>query len=198
LGDFYTDSLHSHDGLLTDGVLELKGNFSQLRSTGNGSHAHNFLSKGSLRIEISGSKPQIISFANPGASLFNEVIYRNPTAGNIRWTSAVAVSKPIQVLVKVAKPSEMTSVIRDNSGQIQCGEYCETLITLGTELRLEIEFHNKEILTGWTGACAGSKQTCQITVNDVVVTEALLAQGSTSAGKRRKFPLWVIMAAQEK
>lgn len=196
-GNFYMDSLHSHHGQLTAGVLELKGNFEQLFSSGghNGNAGiHNFLTSGTHQDIFSGQKVQFVSFVTPGNSYFNEVIYRNGLPGNIRWTSAVAVAKPILVAVRVSKTSGMMSMIADNSGQIQCGTKCEMLVVLGSELRLEIALRNNESLKTWAGGCSHQQPVCTFTVTDVVHINAVLEKAAT---KRKGLPWWVLMAAQK-
>jgi len=59
-GDFYTSALYSHDGYLTDGTLELKGNFTQTKTC----EYSNFAATKNHKVLFSGDNEQTITFAN--------------------------------------------------------------------------------------------------------------------------------------
>ena len=63
-GDFTTASTIDHSGKLTDGVLELKGNFTQAGSE------RAFISMDHHTVLFNGSGQQEVSFANPNTSFF--------------------------------------------------------------------------------------------------------------------------------
>ena len=67
-GDFYTQSdWNEGSNILTDGTLELKGNFTQLK----GYWSNNFNAKGNHKVILSGTGKQTIYFENPTDSGFN-------------------------------------------------------------------------------------------------------------------------------
>ncbi|MDE7423660.1 MAG: hypothetical protein K2N51_08210, partial [Lachnospiraceae bacterium] len=63
-GDFYTSALYSNAGYLTDGVLELKGNFEQTSKN----ETNNFTASKNHIVLLSGNKKQEINFANVGSN----------------------------------------------------------------------------------------------------------------------------------
>ncbi|MCI5151245.1 MAG: hypothetical protein D3916_17990, partial [Candidatus Electrothrix sp. MAN1_4] len=73
-GDFVTDSDSDHEGYLVAGTLELKGDFIQQTTTGDG--YKNFYTSGTHKVLLSGSGPQTVSFENAysGSSHFNRNI----------------------------------------------------------------------------------------------------------------------------
>ena len=68
-GDFVMDSRHSHSSELTNGVLEIKGDFTQ-KSTYSGNYS-NFYASGTHKVVLSGSGEQVVSFEDPSYSHFN-------------------------------------------------------------------------------------------------------------------------------
>jgi len=64
-GEFVTQSAMPHLGLLTAGVLEVKGNFTQL-----GGSAYNFRASGAHKVLLSGTGVQTVKFAKPASSRF--------------------------------------------------------------------------------------------------------------------------------
>ncbi|MCI5118524.1 MAG: hypothetical protein D3913_11335, partial [Candidatus Electrothrix sp. LOE1_4_5] len=85
-GNFVMDSSGSHDGKLTAGTLELKGNFIQ-KSTYTGRY-DNFKASGTHKVLLSGSNPQEISFtdASNTYSHFNILEITNPDAKQITFS----------------------------------------------------------------------------------------------------------------
>ena len=60
MGDFYTDSEISHSGYLDNGIMEVKGNFTQYATTG----AANFCSGGNFQLYLTGIKEQKLEMAD--------------------------------------------------------------------------------------------------------------------------------------
>ncbi len=69
-GDFITDSASSHNGHLTAGTLELRGDFQQFsNNAGNDPQARaNFHATGTHRVLLTGTAPQTLFFTNPGGN----------------------------------------------------------------------------------------------------------------------------------
>ncbi len=71
-GDFVTDSISAHTGYLTDGVLRLAGNFSQLNSTGQYMMSrYNFDTDENFKIIFCGDDTQTVYFYDPKRSQFS-------------------------------------------------------------------------------------------------------------------------------
>ncbi|MCI5134930.1 MAG: hypothetical protein D3920_07615, partial [Candidatus Electrothrix sp. AW2] len=83
-GNFVTDSYYSHNGYLTAGILELKGNFIQKAS----SSSDNFQATGTHKVLLSGTGSQTVSFetAYNSSSHFNILEITNPDLGQITFT----------------------------------------------------------------------------------------------------------------
>ena len=64
--NFITHSKCSHNGYLTNGILEIKGNFTQLSEDG-----YNFYATGEHRVVLSGTEKQTISLSSPNARFAN-------------------------------------------------------------------------------------------------------------------------------
>ena len=60
-GNFTTDAYYSHEGYLTNGILEVKGNFTQLRNN------ENFYATNGHKVILSGDEKQTISLINANA-----------------------------------------------------------------------------------------------------------------------------------
>ncbi|MCW5213432.1 thrombospondin type 3 repeat-containing protein, partial [Desulfobulbus sp. TB] len=90
-GDFFMDSYYSHNGYLTAGTLELKDNFVQKSTTGDG--YKNFNAGGTHKVLLSGTGPQAVSFENAssGGGHFNELLLTTNTLKT--FTTKVAVTK---------------------------------------------------------------------------------------------------------
>ena len=86
-GDFTMDSGSDHEGSLTAGILELKGNFVQLWTTGGTGYKH-FYATGTHKVLLSGTGPQAVSFQNahPSHSHFNMLEITNPDPTKITFT----------------------------------------------------------------------------------------------------------------
>ncbi|TYQ15580.1 UNVERIFIED_CONTAM: fibronectin type III domain protein [Acetivibrio alkalicellulosi] len=81
IGQFVTQSRYNHNGYLTSGILEVRGNFTQIRNTFTNSSIVNFRATQSHRSILSGSQLQWVSFQNPSDSGFNELVITKPLDG---------------------------------------------------------------------------------------------------------------------
>ena len=91
-GDFVTGSVKGHDGKLTNGVMTVKGNFTQL-NTGS---EQNFAASNNHKVVFDGSEKQTISFASGryDQSHFANVEFNNSSEDGIEITgTAVAVGE---------------------------------------------------------------------------------------------------------
>ena len=70
--NFVTAAYHSHNGYLTNGILEVKGNFTQISGNEN-----NFYATGDHKVVLSGTKQQKINFASAN-SKFNVLEINKP------------------------------------------------------------------------------------------------------------------------
>ena len=78
-GNFSTVSGYNHSGNLTNGTLEVKGDFAQSNSWSWASESYyNFNATGNHKVLLSGSGTQSISFSTPDQSRFNILATRNP------------------------------------------------------------------------------------------------------------------------
>jgi len=95
-GDFIIDYHTSHNGLLTAGVLELKGNFEQ-RATNSGSISDNsnFATSGTHKVLLSGSSLQTVTFQTPASSYshFNVLELTNTSTAGIEFTTNTFITK---------------------------------------------------------------------------------------------------------
>ncbi len=89
-GNFVMQSSKSHNGYLSAGTFELKGDFSQLNSC-----YSNFFTSGNHRTTFSGEKKQTITFYNSGAdnSHFNSLEITNKSPEGIEFVSPVYILK---------------------------------------------------------------------------------------------------------
>ncbi|SHE88418.1 bacterial Ig-like domain-containing protein, partial [Alkalibacter saccharofermentans] len=107
-GDFMTDSRGNHTGRLTDGVIELKGSFTQRRHGGYAPTSNNFRSTDSHKVIFSGNSVQEIYFGNPGTNLshFADVEFNNPLGVELK--SRVCVTEEITLnKTEVINPSNL-------------------------------------------------------------------------------------------
>jgi hypothetical protein len=82
-GDFVTDSALNHNGNLTEGTLELKGDFTQLSTNAPNDPAarYNFLTSSNHRLLLTGGTDQHFSFTNPDNSPLTRLeLLSNPAA----------------------------------------------------------------------------------------------------------------------
>ena len=89
-GDFYCYAAYSHSGWLTNGTLEVKGNFTQRRY----SDFYNFCASDSHRVILSGEKLQTVTFDRT-ESRFNILEVRNYSADGVIFSTPVTMNKYI-------------------------------------------------------------------------------------------------------
>ena len=92
-GDFIMQSQESMSDQMTAGTLEIKGDFYQ-----NGANAYNFRATGSYKTVFSGTKQQIIQFANPSYvySSFQNLVIRNTSTQGVLLKSNVYVAGALE------------------------------------------------------------------------------------------------------
>ncbi|MCI5194574.1 MAG: hypothetical protein D3915_15920, partial [Candidatus Electrothrix sp. AU1_5] len=92
-GSFVTDSTNRHDGYLSAGTLEIRGDFTQKSTSSSNYEYKNFHASGTHKVILSGSGPQQVSFedASLGNSHFNELLLTTNTLKT--FTTKVAVTK---------------------------------------------------------------------------------------------------------
>lgn len=86
-GDYYCYAYYNHEGYLTDGVLEVKGNFTQERY----SSPYNFYSNGTHKVILNGENKQTISFDSI-ESCFNVLDVQNFSSEGIVFTTPVTIN----------------------------------------------------------------------------------------------------------
>ncbi|MDP4182557.1 MAG: fibronectin type III domain-containing protein, partial [Bacillota bacterium] len=96
-GSFVTQSQYSHNGLLTAGTLEVKGDFIQKRQ----SAYDNFNASGTHKVVLSGSALQTISFDSPASnySCFGLLEITNSSAAGVKFATKTVVSKEVKSTV---------------------------------------------------------------------------------------------------
>lgn len=106
LGDFYTQSTRYYSenrypqrNALSNGTIELSGNFYQISASANKS---NFYSQGNHKVVLNGADTQLISFES-SESCFNQLIVQNK---NIIWRGHMAVNQLTTDAVII--PDELT------------------------------------------------------------------------------------------
>ena len=85
-GNYYCYALQSHEGYLTDGVLEIRGNFTQKKY----SSFQNFYSNGNHKVILSGTGKQLVSFDNI-ESCFNILDVRNFSIDGVEFLTPVTI-----------------------------------------------------------------------------------------------------------
>ena len=99
-GNFTTQSYYSHNGYLTAGILEVKGNFTQSYY----SYTDNFKATGTHRVVLSGEALQTVSFQN-AESGFATLELKNYSGDGIKFTSALNASAFIDNGCKAVFPN---------------------------------------------------------------------------------------------
>jgi chitodextrinase len=84
-GSFYTRAYYNHDGFLTAGTLEVKGDFTESTY---GGYAENFKTSGTHKVVLSGEKLQTVNFAYPSNSYFNILEIKNSSIEGVKFTSS--------------------------------------------------------------------------------------------------------------
>ena len=88
-GDFATSSLRSHTGMLTSGILEINGNFTQNNTIIN----DNFNATENFVLKFAGNRQQAVYFAAPANSEIANVIFNNSSSQGIRISNSMYVTK---------------------------------------------------------------------------------------------------------
>ncbi|HAN09696.1 MAG TPA: hypothetical protein DCP90_03685 [Clostridiales bacterium] len=86
-GSFITQSTASHTGYLTNGVLEIKGNFEQKKYSTSASY--NFASTGYHKVLLSGTGVQEVRFEDYYNSYFNDLEITNLTVGGVIFRTPI-------------------------------------------------------------------------------------------------------------
>ena len=109
-GSFITQAYYGHSGYLTAGILEVKGDFRQVKN----SSTANFLASGTHRVLLNGSNVQKVEFANPGSSKFNILGITKPieTGYNFNTTTGIwnLLVEEIKDTEAPSKPESLTKV----------------------------------------------------------------------------------------
>ncbi len=109
-GNFLMDSYYSHEGKLTAGTLEVKGNFTQ-RATSVSAGRDNFNTSGTHKVILSGTAKQTVSFTFPYASdsHFNVLDIRNTSAEGVTFiTGAYVIGNLTATICQI--PLDLTNV----------------------------------------------------------------------------------------
>ena len=85
-GNYYCYASQSHEGYLTDGILEIRGNFTQKKY----SSFQNFYSNGNHKVILSGTGKQLVSFDNI-ESCFNILDVRNFSIDGVEFLTPVTI-----------------------------------------------------------------------------------------------------------
>ena len=88
-GNFVTKSLTKHNGLLTAGTLEIKGNFEQKEAYSGRATTDNFKATGTHRVILSGDGLQEVSFQNPSNSNFANLVIRNNSSEGVKFATSI-------------------------------------------------------------------------------------------------------------
>jgi len=92
-GSFITKSYNNHEGYLTAGTLEVKGDF--IQKVYSSSYPGNFRASGTHKVILSGEKLQKVSFDTPGQSYFNIFEIRNNSKDGVIFENVLAAKKLI-------------------------------------------------------------------------------------------------------
>lgn len=109
-GGFVTQTSASHNGLLTAGVLEVRGNFTQLLNGWWYASPNNYLATGTHKTILSGTNLQTISFTNPGPSKFNILGITKPLATGYRFLCPTPVWNSLVIIGDIQPPTAPTNL----------------------------------------------------------------------------------------
>ena len=102
-GNFLMDSGNNHEGYLTAGTLDIKGNFTQRSSS------YNFAASGTHKVVLSGTGQQTVSFDSPGASHFNTLCITKPLEYGYNFTCPTPIWNSLVENYKYSTPIEGTT-----------------------------------------------------------------------------------------
>ncbi len=83
-GDFLTKAYYSHEGSLTAGILEVKGDFTE---SGYASSSANFKATGTHKVVLSGEELQTVNFVYPSNSYFNILQITKPVGAGYSFNT---------------------------------------------------------------------------------------------------------------
>ena len=93
-GSFVTQSQHDHSSLLTAGVLEVGGDFTQI----NYITSNNFKASGNHKVILNGDELQTVKFGAPSSanSCFNTLELKNSSTEGVNLETKVVVIKELK------------------------------------------------------------------------------------------------------
>ncbi len=187
-GDFVMQSRRSHDGQLTAGVLEVKGDFTQL-TTSYAESRMNFLSTDAHKVLLSGQGQQIITFAS-ALSGFNTLMHAN---SEVLFNGYVRIVQPeqFQLLLKLGGEGQSSIVSADE--KLLCGSQCSAFYPRGEVVILSTAMVRGDVFNGWPEPCTVVDEHCQITVDSRIALE--LSFAPKPAKNRRKSKLMLMIVA---
>ena len=112
-GNFVTESIHSHEGFLTNGIIEVQGNLIQ-KNAGNNK---NFMTKENHKILLSGEMPQAVSFDNPanGQSVISRLEISNTSEEGVEFLTKVTVTGEINETGGVVKEAKNVHILASSN-----------------------------------------------------------------------------------
>ncbi len=144
-GNFVTQSKHNlWSNELTDGMLELKGNFTQLY----GGASDNFRAMGMHVVYFSSDEPQNVTFANPRSSFFNIVYVKNMTNSDHMY---YYVSENQVYFNRIANEENMINLSSISKDRIVIGDTLEIDMSAigGTGLYTYAVYYKKSYSSSW-------------------------------------------------
>jgi uncharacterized repeat protein (TIGR02543 family) len=91
------------------------------------------------------------------------------------------------VAANVAVPS--LSITLNGNGTVSsadkvlsCGSKCSSTYAAGSVVTLTAKAGSNSTFTGWTGACAGTSLTCDVTINDSLTATATFTANAPTGG----------------
>ena len=156
-GNFVMDSGSSHTNLLTAGVLEVQGDFSQLNQKGSYGGHSNFAASGSHVVRLTGLQPKV-SFYSYWESGFQHLSVQQ--IEQVRFVSNYVINGQQLVWLKVTL-SHAQALVSSDDQQIQCGQRCEVDVLAGTTIRLNALANAWVRFVSWSSIC-GTEGQCQL------------------------------------
>ena len=148
--EFVMSSNKNHEGYLTDGILEVKGNFYQYST-----NSYNFRATGNHKVVLSGDKKQNIHFDNPSYSYFSNLEIANTSEAGVIRDTAVYVNGKLKDINQKLTESNWIYIKGINSIEgTTCGGsvYLSNASTLTTDLdiRGDMQAYANLDLNGFT------------------------------------------------
>lgn len=168
-GDFVMDSALSHQGLLTNGVLEVAGNFYQNNSASTSISQYNFATSGNHTVRLTGLAP-VVSFASAyRASQFWHLSVTD--FGRVQFVTDYYVRGTLLYWLSVSHNGG-SSMVLSNDQRLHCGEVCSADYPAGTRIALTYQPSAGYRFSSWQGACSGSVLTCEVTISQGTAVSA--------------------------